>query len=58
MAATFDPVIDQSRDFIQDSVRFLRRCQKPPTGVFVMGLAGYLVTLVFIPINSAILGSG
>ncbi|KAJ8752600.1 hypothetical protein K2173_005489 [Erythroxylum novogranatense] len=63
--SAFDPL----RDFARDGVRFLKRCQKPDRqeftkvacrtalGFVVMGLVGYVVKAVFIPVNSIILSS-
>jgi len=56
-------------DFTQDSIRFIQKCTKPDRkeytkiltacaiGFGVMGVIGYLVKLVFIPINNILLGS-
>eukprot|EP00920_Eleutheroschizon_duboscqi_P029009 GHVT01070369.1.p2 GENE.GHVT01070369.1~~GHVT01070369.1.p2 ORF type:complete len:132 (-),score=17.66 GHVT01070369.1:1890-2285(-) len=56
------------RDFFLDSLRLVRRCTKPDgkefrkivmacaLGFFVMGLIGYFVKLMFIPINNILVG--
>ncbi|CAD7975858.1 unnamed protein product [Amoebophrya sp. A25] len=57
-------------EFIQDSKRLLQRCTKPDArefkkiafacsiGFAIMGFIGYIVKLVFIPINNIIVGMG
>ena len=61
----FTPVIQ----FYKESENFLTKCQKPDKkeymqslkycaiGFLVMGVIGYILKLVFIPINNIILGS-
>lgn len=58
------------QEFVQDSVRLVRRCNKPDPqefnnmvracsfGMLMMGFIGFIVKLVFIPINNIIVGSG
>jgi len=65
-AETFK-LIDGTKQFFVDSVRFMRKCNKPEAkefykiasscaiGFLVMGVIGYLIKLVFIPINNIIL---
>jgi protein transport protein SEC61 subunit gamma-like protein len=72
-------IVDDVKGFANDSVRFLRKCNKPDKkgkgwlereiclseylkiasscaiGFAVMGLVGYVIKLVFIPINNIIL---
>lgn len=57
-------------EFISDAKRLLRMCTKPDArefkkiaiacgiGFAIMGFIGYIVKLVFIPINNIIVGSG
>jgi len=57
-------------DFVSDSKRLLRMCTKPDArefkkisfacaiGFAIMGFIGYIVKLVFIPINNILVGSG
>ena len=57
----------QAKRFIADSVDFYQKCKKPDyaeymkilqacvMGFFIMGLIGYFIKLVFIPINNIIL---
>eukprot|EP00392_Amoebophrya_sp_AT5.2_P007754 g7769.t1 len=57
-------------EFIIDSKRLLQRCTKPDArefrkiasacaiGFAIMGFIGYIVKLVFIPINNIIVGMG
>ncbi|XP_019056360.1 PREDICTED: protein transport protein Sec61 subunit gamma-3 [Tarenaya hassleriana] len=64
-----DSAIDPLRDFAKSSVRLVQRCHKPDDkefrkvavrtaiGFVVMGLVGFFVKLVFIPINNIIVGS-
>lgn len=63
-------VVQISQEFIRDSIRLVRRCTKPDAkefqsmmractfGMLMMGLIGFVVKLVFIPINNIIVGSG
>ncbi|EGR33350.1 protein transport protein sec61 gamma subunit, putative [Ichthyophthirius multifiliis] len=63
----FNSLINGALNFAEDSKRFLNRCSKPNAkelkktamscalGFVVMGLVGYLIKLVFIPINNIIL---
>ncbi|KAL8272943.1 hypothetical protein Esti_003111 [Eimeria stiedai] len=58
------------RQFIADSIRLVRRCTKPDArefkkiawacavGFLLMGFIGYIVKLVFIPINNILVGPG
>ena len=60
-------VATQVQKFIGDSIMFYQKCKKPDyqeymkilqacvMGFFIMGLIGYGVKLVFIPINNIIL---
>ena len=60
-------VATQINQFIKDSANFYQKCKKPDyteymkilqacvMGFAVMGVIGYLVKLVFIPINNIIL---
>lgn len=64
-----DQVVEPSRRFVKDSIRLLKRCNKPnkrefqkvagatAIGFFVMGIMGYFVKLIHIPINHIIVGS-
>ena len=57
----------QVQDFVKNSVIFYEKCKKPNKqeylqilqacimGFFIMGLIGYMIKLVFIPINNIIL---
>eukprot|EP01053_Blabericola_migrator_P001102 Blabericola_migrator_1__1101@NODE_1280_length_4906_cov_154_631535_g498_i1_p4_GENE_NODE_1280_length_4906_cov_154_631535_g498_i1NODE_1280_length_4906_cov_154_631535_g498_i1_p4_ORF_typecomplete_len113_score13_69SecE/PF00584_20/1e16Hol_Tox/PF16935_5/0_2_NODE_1280_length_4906_cov_154_631535_g498_i137314069 len=63
-------LVQLSKEFITDSVRLVRRCTKPDAkefhsmmractfGMLMMGLIGFIVKLIFIPINNIIVGSG
>jgi protein transport protein SEC61 subunit gamma and related proteins len=59
--------VAQVQDFVKDSAMFYSKCKKPDyaeymkilqacvMGFIVMGSIGYLIKLVFIPINNIIL---
>eukprot|EP00884_Botryococcus_braunii_P012007 jgi/Botrbrau1/20807/Bobra.0156s0036.1 len=63
-----DSVILPLKDFAQQSVRLINRCNKPDAkefkkvssktalGFVVMGFIGFFVKLIFIPINQIIVG--
>ena len=60
-------IAQQVQDFVKNSYNFYVKCKKPDRaeymkilqacimGFFVMGLIGYFIKLVFIPINNIIL---
>ena len=60
-------VATQMTSFVKDSVNFYQKCKKPDyqeymkilqafmMGFVVMGVIGYFIKLVFIPINNIIL---
>jgi len=60
-------VVVQMQEFQRDSVNFFHKCKKPDAaeykrimqacamGFVVMGMIGYIIKLVFIPINNIIL---
>ncbi|KAL2937866.1 Protein transport protein Sec61 subunit gamma-2, partial [Bienertia sinuspersici] len=52
------------RDFAKDGVRLVKRCHKPDRKEFskvafrtAVGFMGFVVKLIFIPINNIIVGS-
>ena len=57
----------QVQEFVNNSIVFYNKCKKPDKaeymqilracimGFFIMGLIGYMIKLVFIPINNIIL---
>ena len=59
----------QVQDFVKNSVIFYQKCKKPDKaeymkilqacimGFFIMGMIGYFIKLVFIPINNIILSA-
>lgn len=61
-------LVSTGTDFASDSVRLVRRCTKPDArefrqiawacgvGFILMGFIGYIVKLIFIPINNIIVG--
>ena len=60
-------VANQITEFVKNSANFYQKCKKPDraeymkilqaciTGFFIMGMNGYFIKLVFIPINNIIL---
>jgi len=64
----FDQAVAPLKQFAKDSVRLVNRCTKPDAkefkkiamatavGFAVMGLVGYFVKLVHIPINNILVG--
>ncbi|CDU16262.1 Sec61-gamma subunit of protein translocation complex, putative [Plasmodium berghei] len=62
-------IVTSIHDFVNDSVRLVRKCTKPSKkeytnivcactiGFLIMGLIGYTIKLVFIPINNIFVGS-
>ena len=62
-------VVDELTQFYKDSSHFFNKCTRPDRaeytkilqasaiGVVVMGFIGYIVKLVFIPINNIILSN-
>ena len=61
--------VDELTQFYKDSVNFMNKCTRPDRaeytkilqasimGVLVMGFIGYMIKLVFIPINNIILSN-
>ena len=61
--------VDELHQFYKDSVNFINKCTRPDRaeytkilqasimGVLVMGFIGYMIKLVFIPINNIILSN-
>ena len=57
----------QVEEFVKNSIIFYQKCKKPDKaeymqilqacimGFFIMGIIGYMIKLVFIPINNIIL---
>ncbi|KAI9226301.1 MAG: protein translocase SEC6 [Piptocephalis tieghemiana] len=66
MSDTLDQLLEEPRQFAQDSVKLLKRCTKPDSkeyikicqavamGFFLMGFIGFFVKLIHIPINNII----
>lgn len=62
--------VSTAQQFYTDSVRLVRKCTKPNAkefmkiaractlGFLLMGVIGYLIKLVFVPINNIIVGGG
>ncbi|KAL4429012.1 hypothetical protein ABPG77_006051 [Micractinium sp. CCAP 211/92] len=60
---------DNVKDFAKNSLRLVKRCQKPDRkeftkvarltamGFLAVGLIGFLVKVIFIPINQIIIGT-
>ncbi|CDO62328.1 secretory complex protein 61 gamma subunit [Plasmodium reichenowi] len=61
--------VNSIQTFVEDSVRLIRKCTKPSKkeytnivyacsfGFLIMGFIGYIIKLVFIPINNIFVGS-
>ena len=61
--------VEELTQFYRDSVNFYNKCTRPDNaeltkiiqasamGFFVMGIIGYVIKLVFIPINNIILSN-
>jgi protein transport protein SEC61 subunit gamma-like protein len=64
-----DALVSPLKEFAKDSIRLVNKCHKPDRkeylkvasrtalGFLVMGLVGFFVKLIFIPINNIIVGS-
>ncbi|CAK9304671.1 unnamed protein product [Gordionus sp. m RMFG-2023] len=62
-------IIDPTKQFIKDSIRLVKRCNKPDRkefqkismataiGFAIMGFIGFFVKLIHIPINNIIVGT-
>eukprot|EP00345_Euplotes_harpa_P001198 CAMPEP_0168325476 /NCGR_PEP_ID=MMETSP0213-20121227/4714_1 /TAXON_ID=151035 /ORGANISM="Euplotes harpa, Strain FSP1.4" /LENGTH=83 /DNA_ID=CAMNT_0008327975 /DNA_START=11 /DNA_END=262 /DNA_ORIENTATION=- len=62
-------IVSEIKKFADNSQKFMEKCSKPnkeeylkilaacSVGFVVMGLIGYFIKLIFIPINNIILGS-
>ena len=62
-------MVDELQIFYKNSVQFMNKCTRPDKaeytkilqasimGVLVMGFIGYMIKLVFIPINNIILSN-
>lgn len=62
-------LVRPAQDFTHSSGRFVKRCQKPngrefsklvirtAGGIAIMGFVGYVVKLIFIPVNNFLLGA-
>ena len=62
-------MVDELGQFYKDSINFVNKCTRPDKaeytkilqasimGVLVMGFIGYMIKLVFIPINNIILSN-
>ena len=60
-------MVDDTKQFFNESMMFMNRCEKPDKkeflkisgscamGFIVMGVIGYCIKLVFIPINNILL---
>ncbi|KAJ1907631.1 Protein transport protein Sec61 subunit gamma [Tieghemiomyces parasiticus] len=69
MSAEKSPLLEEPKQFVNESVQLIKRCTKPDKkeylkicqavsiGFLVMGFIGYFVKLIHIPINNIIVGS-
>ncbi|KAK7748058.1 hypothetical protein SLS53_001310 [Cytospora paraplurivora] len=68
MADQVSEILEAPREFIKDGTQFLTRCQKPDQkefikisqavgiGFLIMGIVGYVVKLIHIPLNNILVG--
>jgi len=61
-------LLEMPRDFFKDGEQFIRRCSKPDRreflnisravgmGFLIMGVCGYFVKLIHIPVNNILVG--
>ncbi|GAB7353574.1 hypothetical protein MBLNU459_g4001t1 [Dothideomycetes sp. NU459] len=68
MADQLKDLAEIPRDFIKDGTQFINRCTKPDrreflkisqavgVGFLVMGVIGYIVKLIHIPVNNILVG--
>ncbi|GAB7345955.1 hypothetical protein MBLNU457_4181t1 [Dothideomycetes sp. NU457] len=68
MADQLKEIAEIPRDFLKDGTQFLNRCTKPDkrefikisqavgVGFLVMGVIGYVVKLIHIPVNNILVG--
>ncbi|KAI4741535.1 hypothetical protein E4T50_08017 [Aureobasidium sp. EXF-12298] len=61
-------IMEMPREFIKDGTQFINRCTKPDkreflkisqavgVGFLVMGVIGYIVKLIHIPVNNILVG--
>ncbi|CAG7555015.1 hypothetical protein FVEN_g11350 [Fusarium venenatum] len=69
MSDQVQEILEVPSEFVRDGVQFVRRCTKPDqkeflrlcqavgVGFLIMGAVGYVVKLVHIPLNHALVGS-
>ena len=67
MANVVESKVNQLREFFDEWTKFVNKCDKPnrkqyiqmvqscAIGILIMGLIGYLIKLLFIPINTILL---
>ncbi|ROV95766.1 hypothetical protein VPNG_08742 [Cytospora leucostoma] len=68
MADQVSEILEAPREFVKDGTQFLTRCQKPDQkefikisqavgiGFLIMGIVGYVVKLIHIPLNNILVG--
>jgi len=68
MSSEVQELLDAPREFFKDGLQFMRRCQKPDQkefikittavgmGFLIMGVVGYVVKLIHIPLNNVLVG--
>lgn len=69
MSQYVESSIEQLQTFIRESLQFIQNCSKPnkkeyikistscAIGFAIMGIIGYLIKVLFIPINTILLGN-
>ncbi|EEQ91125.1 hypothetical protein RJZ56_005664 [Blastomyces dermatitidis] len=68
MSDTFQELADIPKDFVKDGMLFMNRCTKPDKreflkisqavgfGFLIMGVIGYFIKLIHIPVNNILVG--
>jgi len=68
MSEQIKEIADIPRDFLRDGTQFINRCTKPDKrefikisqavgmGFVIMGVIGYVVKLIHIPVNNILVG--
>jgi protein transport protein SEC61 subunit gamma-like protein len=68
MSDQISSILEAPVDFAKDGIKFAKRCQKPDSnelikmitavgiGFAVMGATGYIVKLIHMPLNHALVG--
>jgi len=69
MSETFQELADVPKEFLRDGTQFINRCTKPDRrefikisqavgmGFLIMGVIGYAIKLIHIPVNQILVGA-